>query len=120
MTARTLAAVVFSQNATVTTSLRGTLNKYFALLLTRSAIPSDLIYGCIGSRTGTIEIRSPMASALEPAINPETSCIQEHVEIEKIAGKLNKKIFVLQTSQNKSSICKSASHYWSETFLTKY
>lgn len=117
MTARTFVAVVFSQNATVTTSLRGTLNKYFALLLTRSAIPSDLIYGCIGSRTGTIEIRSPMASALEPAINPETSCIQEHVEIEKIAEKLNKKIFVLQTSQNKSSTCKSASRYWSEAFF---
>lgn len=71
MTAWTLA--VFSQNATVTTLLRGTLNKYFALLLTRSAIPPDLIYGCIGSGTGTIEIRSPMPSALEPAINPETS-----------------------------------------------
>lgn len=55
------APVVLSQNATVTTSLRGTLNKYFALVLTRSAIPSDLIYGVYwigngGHNRGTVSV----------------------------------------------------------------
>lgn len=94
MTARTLATAVFSQNATVTTSLRETLNKYFALLLTRSAIPSDLIYGCIGSGTCTIKIRSPTASALEPPINPKTY-VQNRVAIHKmIKSPANKTIQV--------------------------